>query len=139
MKNTLIDAGPIIALFNKNDHYHNKIRLFLKDYRGILTSTWPVLTEVSHMLDFNTQTQIDFLTWVNLGGIYIEDIEKEDIARMIELSKKYSDIPMDLADASLIVIAEKRNIKEIITIDSDYYIYRTINKEMLKNVFENEK
>ncbi len=139
MKNTLIDAGPIIALFNKNDHYHNKIRLFLKDYRGILTSTWPVLTEVSHMLDFNTQTQIDFLTWVNLGGIYIEDIEKEDIARMIELSKKYSDIPMDLADASLIIIAEKRNIKEIITIDSDYYIYRTINKEMLKNVFENEK
>ncbi len=139
MKNTLIDAGPIIALFNKNDHYHNKIRLFLKDYRGILTSTWPVLTEVSHMLDFNTQTQIDFLTWVNLGGIYIEDIEKEDIARMIELSKKYSDIPMDLADAALIVIAEKRNIKEIITIDSDYYIYRTINKEMLKNVFENVK
>jgi hypothetical protein len=139
MKNTLIDAGPLIALFNKNDHYHNKIKLFLKDYRGILTSTWPVLTEVSHMLDFNTQTQIDFLTWVNLGGINIEDIEKEDIARMIELSKKYSDIPMDLADASLIVTAEKINIKEIITIDSDYYIYRTINKEMLKNVFENEK
>jgi hypothetical protein len=139
MKNTLIDAGPLIALFNKNDRYHNKIKLFLKDYRGILTSTWPVLTEVSHMLDFNTQTQIDFLTWVNLGGINIEDIEKEDIARMIELSKKYSDIPMDLADASLIVTAEKINIKEIITIDSDYYIYRTINKEMLKNVFENEK
>lgn len=139
MKNTLIDAGPIIALFNKNDHYHNKIKVFLKDYKGILTSTWPVLTEVSHMLDFNTQTQIDFLTWVNLGGIYIEDIVKEDIARMIELSKKYSDIPMDLADASLIVTAEKINIKEIITIDSDYYIYRTIKKEMLKNVFENEK
>lgn len=139
MKNTLIDAGPIIALFNKNDLYHNKIKLFLKDYKGILTSTWPVLTEVSHMLDFNTQTQIDFLTWVNLGGIYIEDIVKEDIARMIELSKKYSDIPMDLADASLIVTAEKINIKEIITIDSDYYIYRTIKKEMLKNVFENEK
>ncbi len=139
MKNTLIDAGPLIALFNKNDHYHNKIKLFLKDYKGILTSTWPVITEVSHMLDFSTQTQIDFLTWVNLGGIYIEDIEKKDISRMIELSKKYSDIPMDLADASLIVTAEKINIKEIITIDSDYYIYRTINKEMLKNVLENEK
>ena len=139
MKNTLIDAGPIIALFNKNDYYHNKIRLFLKDYKGILTSTWPVITEVAHMLDFNTQTQIDFLTWVNLGGIYIEDIEKEGIARMIELSKKYSDIPMALADASLIVIEEKRNIKEIITINDDYYIYRAIDKKMIKNVFEYAK
>ena len=139
MKNTLVDAGPLIALFNKNDHYHNKIMLFLKDYKGILTSTWPVLTEVSHMLDFSTQSQIDFLTWVNLGGIYIEDLDREDITRIIELTKKYSDIPMDLADASLIVTAEKENIKEIITIDSDYYIYRTIDKEMLKNVLGNEK
>jgi len=135
MKNTLIDAGPIIALFNKNDKYHEKIKDFLKDYKGLLLSTWPVVTEVSHMLDFNVQTQIDFLTWVNLGGIIIENIDHEDIARIIELSKKYSDVPMDLADASLVVLSEKKNIKEIITIDSDYYIYRTIKKEMIENIF----
>ncbi len=136
MKNTLIDAGPIIALFNKHDKYHDAIKDFLKSYKGILTSTWPVATEVSHMLDFNVQTQIDFLTWVNLGGITIENIDKEDIARIIELSSKYSDVPMDLADASLMILSEKKNIKEIITIDSDYYIYRTIKKEMIENIFE---
>ena len=64
MQNTLIDAGPIIALFNKNDRYHKKIKEFLKNYNGILTTTWPVVTEISHMLDFNVQTQIDFLTWI---------------------------------------------------------------------------
>ncbi len=48
---------------------------------------------------------------------------------------KYSDIPMDLADASLVVLSEKLRIKEIITIDSDYYVYRTINKEMIENIF----
>ncbi|MBI9108761.1 MAG: PIN domain-containing protein [Spirochaetales bacterium] len=139
MKNTLIDAGPIIALFNKNDKYHEKIKDFLKNYKGLLLSTWPVVTEVSHMLDFNVQTQIDFLTWVDLGGIAIENIDNEDIARIIELSKKYSDVPMDLADASLVVLSEKKNIKEIITIDSDYYIYRTIKKEMIENIFNYEK
>lgn len=136
MKNTLIDAGPIISLFNKNDKYHVKIKELLKNYRGTLLSTWPVVTEVSHMLDFNVQTQIDFLTWVNLGGITIQNIENEDISRIIELSKKYSDLPMDLADASLVVLSEKKNIKEIITIDSDYYVYRTIQKEMITNIFK---
>ena len=138
MKSTLIDAGPIIALFNKNDKYHDKIKEFLKNYKGILLSTWPVVTEVSHMLDFNVQTQIDFLTWINLGGVVIENIGNEDISRIIELSRKYSDVPMDLADASLVVLSEKKNIKEIITIDSDYYIYRTINKEMIENIFKHK-
>ena len=136
MKNTLIDAGPIIALFNKNDKYHEKIKGFLKNYTGKLLSTWPVVTEVSHMLDFNVQTQIDFLTWINLGGITLENIDHDDISRIIELSRKYSDIPMDLADASLVVLSEKKSINQIITIDSDYYIYRTIKKEMIENVFD---
>jgi len=135
MLNTLIDAGPIIALFNKNDKYHKKIKNFLKKYEGKLTSTWPVVTEASHMLDFNIQTQIDFLTWIQLGGVNIEAIENEDIGRIIELSKKYSDLPMDLADASLVVLSEKLKIKKIITIDSDYYVYRTIKKEMIENIF----
>lgn len=136
MKNTLIDAGPLIALFNKNDQYNFAITNFLKNYSGRLISSWPVVTEVSHMLSFNVQTQIDFLSWIKIGGVQLIDIDMNGISRIIKLSKKYSDVPMDLADASLVVIAEELNIKEIITIDSDYYIYRTIDKEMITNVFE---
>ncbi len=136
MKNTLIDAGPLIALFNKKDKYHEQIKAFLKDYNGVLTSSWPVITEVTHMLDFSVQAQIDFLTWVSLGGIILEDISDEGLSRIIELSRKYSDVPMDLADASLVVLSEKLRIKEIISIDSDYYVYRTINKEMIENIFQ---
>ena len=115
MRNTLIDAGPIIVLFNKNDKYHKKIKNFIKKYDGKLTSTWPVITGVSHMLDFNVQTQIDFLTWIQLGGVNIGVIKNEDIGRIIELSMKYSDFPMDFADASLVVLSEKLKIKEKIT------------------------
>jgi len=139
MKSTLIDAGPLIALFNKNDKYHEQIKQFLKEYKGKLISSWPVITEVSHMLSFNIKTQIDFMTWINRGAIQLEDIDSEGINRILELSKKYSDVPMDLADASLVVIAEKKKIKEIITIDSDYDIYRTIKKEMILNIFKYKK
>ena len=139
MKNTLIDAGPLIALFNKNDKYHKKIKEFIKNYKGLLTTSWPVITEVCHMLDFNIGAQIDFLKWIRLGGLKVEDIETEEIDKIIELSKKYSDIPMDLADATLIIISERSGIKEIITIDSDYYIYRTTEREMLINIFNLKK
>ena len=64
-----------------------------------------------------------------------KDIESTEINKIIQLSEKYSDMPMDLADASLIVISERLKIKEIITIDSDHYIYRTVEREMIKNIF----
>ena len=135
MKNTLIDTGPLIALFNKNDKHHKNIIEFLKAYKGILTTSWPVLTEVNHMLDYNINAQLDFLKWVDLGALKIEDVKPTDIKRIMSLLKKYSDTPMDLADASLIIISERLGLKEIITIDSDYYIYRTIKKEMIRNIF----
>jgi predicted nucleic acid-binding protein len=47
--------------------------------------------------------------------------------------EKYTDIPMDLADGSLLVLAQNLHIKDIISIDSDYDIYRTIKKEALNN------
>jgi predicted nucleic acid-binding protein len=136
MKNTLIDAGPMIALFNSDDKYHARIMDFLKAYKGMFITTWPVITEVSYMLNYNTNVQIDFLKWINRGGVKIEEIGESDIERIMELSQKYSDIPMDLADASLIIISERSNIKDIISIDSDYNIYRTADKKMLTNIFD---
>lgn len=135
MKNTLIDAGPLIALFNRNDKYHKKIKKFIKSYKGILTTSWPVITEVCHVLDFNTDAQIDFLQWIRRGGLRIVDIKPTELNRIIQLSAKYSDIPVDLADASLVVISERLKIKEIVTIDSDHYIYRTIGRKAIKNIF----
>lgn len=136
MKSTLIDAGPMIALFDRDDRFHTAIRDFLRIFSGKLVSTWPVLTEVLHMLDFNTQVQIDFLKWIQRGAVEIYEPLNSKVNRFIELTQKYDNVPMDLADASFVIIAEETGIKEIITIDSDYYIYRTAKKEMLVNVFE---
>lgn len=134
MKNIIVDAGPLIALFDKDDKYHNSVIKFLKTFDGQLITSWPVITEVTHLLSFNVNVQIDFLEWLKREAVTIVNLENIHLERIIQLSKKYSDVPMDLADSSLIVIAELTNITEIITIDSDYYIYKTKNKKLLNNI-----
>jgi len=136
VKSTLIDAGPLIAPFDKDNRFHNIVRKFLENYTGCLITTWAVITETAHILDFNVNVQINFLKWLYHGGIQIANLGEEHLKRLIELSEKYSDIPMDLADGSLLVISELTGIQDIITIDSDYYIYRTKNKRVLRNLLE---
>jgi uncharacterized protein len=135
MQSTLVDAGPLIALFDKSDSYHEKAVSFLKRSQGYLITTWPVITEVSHMLDFSTQTQINFLKWINRGGLQIFELEFYHLIRLIDLSEKFNDVPMDLADATLIVASEAKGITKIASVDSDFYIYRDIRNKYLKNVF----
>jgi len=137
VKNILIDAGPLIALFDKDDKYHNIIIKFLKQFNGNLLTSWPVITETAHMLDFNINVQIDFLEWLKREAVRIINIEKDHLDRIIQLSKKYSNMPMDLADSSLIVIAEFTGVYDILSIDSDYYVYRTKSKKALNNVLSN--
>ncbi len=135
MKNILIDAGPLIALFDKSDSYHTQAITFLKSFKGTLFTTWPVITEASHLLGFSVKAQISLLEWINRGGLHLVEIEPYHIPRLVELSEKFKDVPMDLADATLIIAAETNNFKEIATIDSDFYIYRDIRKRYLKNIF----
>jgi len=136
MENTvLVDAGPLIALFDKDDSYHKSIKRFLSANNFKFLTTIAVITETSHMLDFNVQTQIDFLKWINDKGIVIYEIQQKDIRRIIELSVKYSDIPMDFADATLVLASEQTGIRKIISVDSDFEIYRLPSKERIENIF----
>jgi len=134
MKNTIIDSGPLIALFDKDDKYHLKLLDFMKSFNGELITTWSVVTEVTHMLSFNISVQLNFLKWIELGAITIYQIEQSELTNIIKMMQKYSDIPMDLADSTLMYVAQKENIKNIISIDSDFDIYRTIKKQSLNNL-----
>lgn len=132
----LIDAGPIIALFDKDDSYHEKILKFIKDKGFRFVTTTAVVTEVSHMLDFNVNVQIQFLEWIENDGIRLYEIKQKDIIEIIELTKKYKDRPMDFADATLVIAAKRTGIKKIISIDSDFDIYRLPGKELIENIFK---
>ena len=139
MRNTLIDAGPLIALFDRSDQYYLAALRFVEDFRGYLWTTWPVITEASHMLDFSVKSQVALLEWIRRGGIQIFELENSHLARLITLTNKFDDVPMDLADASLIVLSEEKGFKEIATIDGDFYIYRDVRNNYLQNVFLNQQ
>jgi len=136
MLNTvLIDTGPLIALFDRDDKYHTSIIEFIKNTNYRFISTTAVLTETMYMLDFNTAVQLNFLEWIMKEGVIIHEIKQSNIKRIIDLTKKYSDRPMDFADATLVIAAEERGIRQIISIDSDFDIYRLYNKMKIENIF----
>ena len=136
LNSILIDAGPLIALFDSSDNHHKSIRAFLKKHPYRYVSTLAVFTEVSHMLDFNIKAQRDFYEWVMYKGVIISDINQNDMFRIVELTDKYADLPMDFADATLVVTAEKTNIREIISLDKDFDVYRLPGKERIHNVYK---
>ena len=134
-RRVIIDSGPLIALFDKDDGYHQRALKFIKKFEGELITNYAVITEVTHLLDFSVRAQIDFLCWILSGGLTPVEILNDDLNRIVELTRKYSDLPMDFADASLVVLSERMNIEEIASIDKEFGIYRTQDKQRFHNVF----
>ena len=129
MRRILIDSGPLIALFDRDDKYHLASVEFIRNNESELITTIASMTEILHLLDFSRDAQIDFLSWVNAGAVNIEQITSDDLARIKELTIKYSDLPMDFADACLVFLGEKLNISSIATIDRDFDVYRLKGKK----------
>ena len=136
MQKTLIDAGPCIALFDRDDRYHDQVKKVLQTFRGMLVTSWPVVTEVSHMLDFDQRVQVNFLRWIERGAVEIAALSSDDLPGIITLTEKYADKPMDLADATLLIIAERENIDDILSIDRDFSIYKTARGRVLNNLLK---
>ncbi len=135
MLNTVLaDTGPLVALFDQSDFYHRKVLSFLQSGRFKFVTTTAVITEVTHLLDFSVETQIEFFQWILTEGVIIHEIVFQDISRIVELTKKYSDWPMDFTDATLVVAAERTGIKKIVSLDSDFDIYRLPGKLRIENI-----
>jgi predicted nucleic acid-binding protein len=86
------------------------------------------------MLDFNRNAQIDFLEWIERGAVEIYPIEGDDFQRLKELTEKYSDLPMDFADACLVYVAEQLDVNNILTVDRDFTIYRIKGRKSFKTI-----
>ena len=132
MKKILIDSGPLIALFDASDKYHQKTVNFIRTNKYPLLTTIASITETLHLLDFNRNAQIDFLEWVEKGALDICNIERDDFKRLKDLTIKYRDLPMDFADSCLVYLAEKLGLDTIATIDRDFSIYRIQGKRKFK-------
>jgi predicted nucleic acid-binding protein len=122
---TLVDTGPLVALFDPKDGEHERCVAALKGIRGRLQTTVPVLTEAFHILDPGSQGSAALRAFVSKGGLALWHLDAPLLARAFELMDRYADHPMDLADASLIVAAESLKTQRIFTLDRrDFRAYR---------------
>lgn len=142
MLNVLADSGPLGALFNRRDRHHARAVEFFKAHGSTLRihTTWEVISEVMYFLDFSAHAQSDFLEWLYEGHarglLRIAALDPSELQGLAALVRKYSDRPMDLADASLVWLANKSDITDIITVDrADFSVYRTSKRKSFKNLF----
>lgn len=128
-----MDTGPLVALFDRDDQYHGVCVEVLKGIRDALITTWPVLTECFYLLNFSWQVQDALWVFIERGGMEIYPLEKKIQTRCRELMKQYQDLPMDLADASLVALGDEREISKIFTLDKkDFSVYRLKHKKRFK-------
>ena len=125
----LVDTGPLVARMNKRDRHHQRFVEYLKFFQGQLVTTWPVLTEVTHHVPVSKAVEI--IALVRDGALEVIDLGNAG-ARVHDLMKKYADRPMDLADASLVWAAEYTGIEQVMTIDSDFAVFRLANGHRLQ-------
>jgi uncharacterized protein len=142
LRTVLCDSGPLSALFNTHDSYHKEaVAYFRTNGAHIrLLTTWEVISEVMYFLDFSAHAQSDLLLWLHEGAsrdrVRISSLNTEDLPGLSAMMLKYADRPMDLADASLVWLANLTDVIDIITIDrADFGVYRTNKRKAFRNVF----
>ena len=121
----LVDAGPLVALVDADDQYHEQCVSTLKSLQEPLATVWPPLTEAMYLLNDLPVAQEALLEMLVRRAVELLPLAMGDLPRIRELLRKYADRPMDLADAALIRISEREGIRKIFTVDKrDFSVYR---------------
>lgn len=122
----LTDAGPLVALIHGDDQHHERCKEALRGLREPMLTAWAPFTEAMYLLGFSSDAQQLLWEMLSTGALRLATLDSaEDLARIRALMRKYSDLPMDLADAALVRLAEREGIRRIFTIDRrDFEIYR---------------
>lgn len=122
-----IDTGPIVALLNRNDPYHQlATNATTRLPNELLVTTWPCVTEAMYMLGraggmFAQDTLWQF---IQSGQLEVRNAVASEIDRIAELMRVYANLPMDIADASIIVAAEITGERKVFTFDKHFWLYR---------------
>lgn len=121
----LVDTGPLVAIIHEDDDLHEHCKKEFLSFREPLGTVWPVVTEALYLLNFAWQAQTALLEILELGAVELLPLRKNDVSRIKELMWKYRDLPMDLADAALVCVAEREKLRRVFTLDRrDFEIYR---------------
>jgi predicted nucleic acid-binding protein len=122
----LIDARPLVSLCDRNQSTYPRCQLVLDAATAPLVSTWPCLTEAMYLVGRIGGLRLQQHLWglINRGIVRLHDHTDGERAQMALLMDRYQNVPMDLADASLVAVANALGDRTIFTLDSDFRIYR---------------
>ncbi len=133
----LADTGFWLALANRADRHHTRAKAALAKHRGPYVTTWPVMTETCHLLAarLGADAELAFIRSGVLGAFEIFGLERAHLPRIEVLMDKYRSLPMDLADASLVILAEETGTGDILSTDvRDFGAYRWKSRKPFRNL-----
>lgn len=133
----IADTGFWVALANDRDKYHELAVDALSGLDEPLITTWPVLTETCHLLlkRRSIEAELGFIRSFQQGAFMVFDLREEHSGLLLRLMEKYADLPMDLADASLVILAEELHEGRILSTDRrDFQTYRWKNTSPFTNL-----
>ncbi|MEO1368315.1 MAG: PIN domain-containing protein, partial [Acidobacteriota bacterium] len=137
----IADTGFWLALANRRDRHHGRAAAWLRNLDAPLICTWPVVTETVYLLlhRVGALAQRQFLESHARGAFEVFDIGRHHVDRLVELMEKYEDLPMDLADASLVLLSESLGHGRILSTDErDFGIYRCKQQEPFENLLSHD-
>jgi predicted nucleic acid-binding protein len=131
---TLTDAGPLVALVDAGEPDHERCRQALDAVPLPLTTSWPAFTEAIYLLGRAAGWPAQEAVWklVERDFLVLADLTPELTVRAAELMRRYRDHPMDLADATLVALAEERGDKLIFSLDGHFRSYRLGGRRHLR-------
>lgn len=135
----IADTGFFVALANRTDDDHDAAVAALESLDEGLVTTWPVVTETTHLLAtrLGTPALLAFVDSARAGAFSLFDLTVAHWPRIEQLMKQYARLPMDLADASLVVLAEARDDGRILSTDRrDFRAYRWKTRKPFKNLLD---
>lgn len=135
----IADTGFWLALADRSDSFHASAKAAYADLREPLVTTWPVMTETCHLLAsrLGPASQLKFIKSFVEGAFEVFDLTSGHAARVHALMAHYADLPMDLADASLVILAEHLGHGRILSTDQrDFRSYRWKNHRPFENLLD---
>lgn len=123
----LCDTGPLVAILNRNDSQHERCVAALQALPAApLLTTVPCIVEAMYLLRRVGGVAAQKRLWQmrREGKLVVHLHTEAELDRIEALMAQYADVPMDFADASLVVAAELLGLHVVFTLDSHFYAYR---------------
>ena len=133
----IVDTGPIVALLDADETHHRWANEQFESLAPPLLTSESVLSEACFLLRRIGADASLPLALLRRGVLRVVDIlgKVDDVDAVTALMRRYANVPMSLADACLVRILERTENGSIMTLDSDFHVYRQGRRRTIRVLF----